>query len=88
MARNNNRNKQDPDLAIITQVELRHSLHFMDQLSRTMVGKYLEILARIVVQGQQEGEFRSDLDPIFAAKSILAFWMRWLPAGEQVCECF
>ena len=61
---------QDRDLAIITQVELRHSLHFMDQLSRTMVGEYLEILAQIVIQGQQEGDFRSDLDPIFAAKSI------------------
>ena len=61
---------QDRDLAIITQVELRHSLHFMDQLSRTMVGEYLEILARVVVQGQEEGDFRSDLDPVFAAKSI------------------
>ncbi|MBU8869298.1 MAG: TetR family transcriptional regulator [Gemmatimonadales bacterium] len=61
---------QDRDLAIITQVELRHSLHFMDQLSRTLVGEYLGILAQVVIQGQQEGDFRSDLDPVFAAKSI------------------
>jgi TetR/AcrR family transcriptional regulator, fatty acid metabolism regulator protein len=61
---------QDRDLAIISQVELRHSLHFMDQLSRTLVGEYLEVLARVVAQGQQEGVFRSDLDPIFAAKAV------------------
>ena len=61
---------QDHDLAIITQVELRHSLHFMDQLSRTLVGEYLEVLAQVVVQGQQEGEFRSDLDPVFVAKAV------------------
>ena len=61
---------QDRDLAIITQVELRHSLHFMDQLSRTKVGEYLEVLRQVVTQGQQEGLFRSDLDPVFAAKAI------------------
>lgn len=61
---------QDRDLAIISQVELRHSLHFMDQLSRTLVGEYLEVLAQVVRQGQQEGVFRSDLDPVFAAKAV------------------
>lgn len=61
---------QDRDLAIITQVEMRHSVHFMNQLSRTQVGRYLEILAEIVRLGQQEGAFRRDQDPVFAAKAI------------------
>ena len=61
---------KDRDLAIITQVEMRHSLHFMDHLSRNQVGQYLEILAQVVIQGQQEGTFRTDLDPVFAAKAI------------------
>lgn len=61
---------EDRDLAIITQVELRHSLHFMDHLSRTRVGDYLEILARVVAQGQREGEFRCDLDPALGAKFV------------------
>lgn len=61
---------QDRDLAIISQVELRHSLHFMDQLSRTLVGEYLDVLAQVVVQGQTEGSFRRDLDPVFVAKAI------------------
>ena len=61
---------QDRDLAIITQVELRHSIHFMDTLSRSQVRKYLEILGQVVTQGIAEGSFRADLDPVFAAKSI------------------
>jgi len=61
---------QDRDLAIITQVELRHSLHFMDQLSRSKVGEYLEVLSKVVIQGQEEGAFRPELDPVFAAKAI------------------
>ena len=61
---------QDRDLAIITQVELRHSIHFMDTLSRSQVGEYLGILAEVVAQGIREGSFREDLDPVFAAKSI------------------
>ncbi len=61
---------QDRDLAIITQVEMRHSIHFMDQLSRSQVGHYLDILAQVVRQGQQEGSFRSDLDPVFSAKAV------------------
>ncbi len=61
---------QDRDLAIITQVELRHSIHFMDTLSRSQVGEYMEILAQVVSQGIAEGSFREDLDPVFAAKAI------------------
>jgi len=61
---------QDRDLAIISQVEMRHSVHFMDQVSRMQVGQYLEILAKVVGQGQQAGEFRQDVDPVFAAKCI------------------
>ena len=60
----------DQDLAIITQVELRHSLHFMNQLSRSQVGEYLGIIADVVEQGQQEGIFKADTDPLFAAKAI------------------
>ena len=61
---------RDRDLAIITQVELRHSIHFMDQFSRSQVADYLTILSGVVVQGQQEGLFRQDQDPVFAAKAI------------------
>ncbi len=61
---------ENRDQAIITQIELRHSIHFMDQLSRNQVRDYLEILALLVAQGQNEGIFRKDLDSIFIAKAI------------------
>jgi TetR/AcrR family fatty acid metabolism transcriptional regulator len=61
---------QDRDLAIITQVELRHSIHFMDTLSRAQVGEYLAVIGQVVAQGMAEGAFREDLDPVFAAKAI------------------
>jgi TetR/AcrR family fatty acid metabolism transcriptional regulator len=60
----------DRDLAIITQVELRHNVHFLGQLSRRQVREYLGILAEVVAQGQREGVFRTELDPTFAAKAI------------------
>jgi len=61
---------QDRDLAIITQVELRHSLHFMEELSRAQVGEYLGVIAQVVEQGRREGVFREGVDPLFAAKAI------------------
>ena len=61
---------QDRDLAIITQVELRHSIHFMDQFSRTKVADYLAVLAGVISQGQREGVFRGEMDPAFAAKAV------------------
>lgn len=61
---------RDRDLAIITQVELRHSLHVMEEISRAQVGRYLAIIAEVIQQGQREGVFRADLDPMFAAKAV------------------
>lgn len=61
---------QNRDLAIITQVELRHSVHFMDQFSRTKVADYLAVLAGVIEQGQREGVFRAALEPAFAAKAV------------------
>ena len=45
----------DRDLAIITQIELRHSLHFLDQLSRAKVGGYLQTIAEVIAEGQAAG---------------------------------
>lgn len=61
---------RDRDLAIITQVELRHSLHFMEEISRAQVGQYLAIIAEVVEEGRREGVFRADLDPMLAAKAV------------------
>ena len=61
---------EDHDMAVILQVELRHSLHFMNLFSRTRLREYLEIIAGVVVQGKREGVFRADLEPMFSAKMV------------------
>lgn len=61
---------EDHDLAVILQVELRHSLNFLGIFSRTRLRDYLEIIAGVVVQGQNEGVFDTDLDPHLAARMI------------------
>ena len=61
---------RDRALAIVAQVELRHSLKFMALLSHQEVADYLNILRKIVEQGQNEGVFRRAIKPQLAAKSI------------------
>ncbi len=61
---------RDRDLAIIFQVELRHSLHFMALFSRRRIREYLEIIALVVEEGQRAAVFRRDLEPLLVAKCI------------------
>lgn len=60
----------DRSLAIVWQVELRHSLKFMTLLSHQEVAEYLNILRKIVEQGQSDGAFRKTLHPQLVAKSV------------------
>lgn len=57
-------------LAIVWQVELRHSLKFMALLSHQEVSDYLNILRKIVEHGQSAGVFRRALHPQLVAKSV------------------
>ena len=57
-------------LAIVWQVELRHSLKFMALLSHQEVSDYLNILRKTVEQGQSAGVFRRTLHPQLVAKSV------------------
>ena len=61
---------RDRALAIVAQVELRHSLKFMALLSHQEVADYLNILRKVVEQGQSDGVFRRSLNPQLVAKSI------------------
>jgi len=61
---------RDRPLAIVAQVELRHSLKFMALLSHQEVADYLNILRKVVEQGQNDGVFRRTLNPQLVAKSI------------------
>jgi TetR/AcrR family fatty acid metabolism transcriptional regulator len=61
---------RDRALAIVAQVELRHSLKFMALLSHQEVADYLNILRKIVENGQADGTFRKAINPQLVAKSI------------------
>ncbi len=61
---------RDRSLAVVSQVELRHSLKFMSLLSQQEVADYLNMLRKIVEHGQTEGVFRRNLHPQFVAKSV------------------
>ncbi|MCK5448025.1 MAG: TetR/AcrR family transcriptional regulator [Gemmatimonadetes bacterium] len=61
---------EDRDLAVIFQVEFRHTLHILERLSRSGIREYMALIARVVEQGKEEGVFRRDLDALFAAKVV------------------
>lgn len=61
---------RDRDLAVIFQVELRHSLHFMALFSRRRIREYLEIISLVVEEGQRRGTFRRDVSPLLVAKAV------------------
>lgn len=60
----------DRALAVVYQVELRHSLKFMSLFSQEEVADYLDLLRRTVETGQKEGLFRQGLHPQLVAKAI------------------
>jgi TetR/AcrR family fatty acid metabolism transcriptional regulator len=61
---------RDRDLAVVVQVELRHSIKFMEQLSSTHLQDYLNIIRRTITEGQEAGHFRPDVDANTAAKAL------------------
>jgi TetR/AcrR family fatty acid metabolism transcriptional regulator len=61
---------RDRPLAIVAQVELRHSLKFMSLLSQQEVADYLNIIRKIVEHGQTTGAFRKALNSQLAAKAV------------------
>ena len=61
---------RDRALAVVSQVELRHSLKFMTLLSHQEVADYLNIIRKIVEEGQREGVFRRTVHPQLVAKAV------------------
>jgi TetR/AcrR family transcriptional regulator, fatty acid metabolism regulator protein len=59
---------RDRNLAIVYQVELRQSIKFMEHFSSTLLRDYLSQIRAAIVEGQQTGAFRADLNPTSVAK--------------------
>ena len=61
---------RDRSLAVVSQVELRHSLKFMSLLSQQEVADYLNMIRKIVEYGQEQGAFRRNVHPRLVAKAV------------------
>jgi TetR/AcrR family transcriptional regulator, fatty acid metabolism regulator protein len=61
---------RDRALAVVSQVELRHSLKFLSLFSQQEVRDYLNVIRKIVEHGQEAGAFRRNVHPQLAAKAI------------------
>jgi TetR/AcrR family transcriptional regulator, fatty acid metabolism regulator protein len=62
--------ESDRALAEVMQVELRQSNKFMREYKNKHFLAYLNIIADIITQGQQQGIFRNDLRPEICARVI------------------
>src|SRR5262252_1377379 len=60
----------DRDLAIVFQVELRGSTKFMEEFSAAGFAEYLDLLRKIIEEGQRSAVFRPDLSAKVVAKVL------------------
>ena len=60
----------DPELAIVTQIELRQSNPFVRKVIGQILKSYLNIIDGIIVSGQEAGIFRRNVDVKIARKMV------------------
>jgi TetR/AcrR family transcriptional regulator, fatty acid metabolism regulator protein len=58
------------DLAVVFQVELRHSTRFLERFTASWLQDYFSLLAEVMEQGQRDGSLRSDLPRKVATKAF------------------
>ena len=81
--------RNDPDLVTVMVREVARSAHLQAQVLE--VREAFAILQRVIEQGQREGAFRADVDPLFASwivygglEEVLTGWvLGGLPDGED-----
>ena len=56
------------NLAIVFQVELRHSQKFMELVSTTILADYLKLIQQVISEGQEQGVLRRELPASAVAK--------------------
>ena len=60
----------DRDLAIVFQVQLRGSIKFMREFSSAGFAEYLDIIRKTIAEGQSQGLFRKELNPVVCSKIL------------------
>lgn len=91
----------DRDLAIVFQVQLRGSIKFMREFSAAGFAEYLDIIRESISEGQKQGIFRKDLNPVVCSKilfgaldEMVTNWilskkkMELAPAAGEVLDVF
>ncbi len=78
---------EHPSLAEVLTVELRQSSKFMKEHSNPKFAEYLKILATLIHEGQEAGEFDSSVPAPLAARAIFGMVdelaLAWLLGEDQ-----
>ena len=61
---------ENRDLAVVFQVELRQSTHFMERFTGSWLRDYFDLLHEVIDGGQRDGSLRADVDRRLAAKVL------------------
>ncbi|MCP4449232.1 MAG: TetR/AcrR family transcriptional regulator [Myxococcales bacterium] len=79
--------EEHPNLAEVLTVELRQSAKFMKEHPNPQFGEYLKILATIIADGQEAGDFDAEIPAPVAARGIFGMVdelaLAWLLGAEQ-----
>lgn len=86
--------RHDPELMKVIIVEVTRAANSFGQTHLTEIRRAYESIAKIVADGQEAGEFRADVEPIFASMSfygaieqLLSGWIfDVIPASETGFE--
>jgi TetR/AcrR family transcriptional regulator, fatty acid metabolism regulator protein len=62
--------RQNQDTAQVLQIELRQSSKFMKEYAATKFRDYLEIVSRILEEGQTQGVFKKSINPFIVKRAI------------------
>ena len=61
---------ENRDLAVVFQVELRQSTHFMERFTGSWLRDYFDLLHEVIDGGQRDGSLRADVSRKLAAKML------------------
>ncbi len=90
------------DTAKVLQVELRLSNTFMKEYKPTALQQYLDLIGDAIIEGQQRGQVRPEVNPIIARRAFFGaldeIAMQWIltpraryglkESAEQIAELF
>jgi TetR/AcrR family fatty acid metabolism transcriptional regulator len=86
--------RHDPELMKVIIVEVTRAANSFGRTHLTEIRNAYDLIAKIVEEGQAQGAFRSDVDPVFASmyfygaiEQLLSGWIfDLIPAGEEDFE--